>query len=191
MVVQERAGACLPTWLVTWDLCRLKHRLLGEHTHHMPLMWLLGNLGSSALGCSPGRLCQCPSSGQLQGRISLPRSASLHSGSPLPKCLAASTGVWHRLGQHRASRMPHLDQATLLGPLADFAGVCIEHAPILFAVLLVLSPGIPLSAGQVMSLRTCSRAPRYGRLAAASSPPVQTNPCPFPALLPGPSVWLG
>ena len=43
----------------------------------------------------------------------------------------------------------NLGQAPLLGALGDLAGVSLQHAAVLFTVLLVLGPGITLSQGPV------------------------------------------
>lgn len=45
--------------------------------------------------------------------------------------------------------MSYLRKASLLGSLADLAGICLEHAAILLTVLLVLSPCIPLYVSEI------------------------------------------
>jgi len=44
----------------------------------------------------------------------------------------------------RLLQMTDLRQTSFLGSLADFAGVSLQHAPILLTMLFVLSPGVPL-----------------------------------------------
>ena len=47
-------------------------------------------------------------------------------------------------GMKLARMQAYLGQTTLLGAAADLAGVCLQHTPILLAVLLVLCPRIAL-----------------------------------------------
>lgn len=83
----------------------------------------------------------------------LPNPHTPHLSNALNAHLLGCVGI-HDLLHHLNLRIvvagaerAQLRQPTLLGALANLGGVCVKHAAVLFAVLLVLRPGVAAECG--------------------------------------------